>query len=161
MVFEVCDMKVDETIRKFETFVSYVLMIMMAIIILLTLLDVGWLIINDVITPPYMFLESSELLDLFGMSLLVLIGLELMETIYSFHERRVIRAEIIIIVAIIALARKIIILDHSKLSSLTYLDIGVVVLALAGAYFLLNFVKEKCPLNNFVKQSPQNEREVK
>ena len=136
-------------------------MIMMGIIILLTLLDVGWLIVNDVITPPYMFLESSELLDLFGMSLLVLIGLELMETIYSFHERRVIRAEIIIIVAIIALARKIIILDRSKLSSLTHLDIGVLVLALAGAYFLSNFVKQKCPLNNFVKQGPQNEREVK
>ena len=50
-------MNVDETIRKFETFVSYVLMNMMGIIILLTLLDVGWLIINDVITPPYMFLE--------------------------------------------------------------------------------------------------------
>jgi uncharacterized membrane protein (DUF373 family) len=154
-------MNTDGAIRKFEAFVSYVLMIMMGIIILLTLLDVGWLIINDVITPPYFFLESSELLDLFGMLLLVLIGLELLETICSFHERRVIKAEIIIIVAIIAVARKIIILDHSKLSSLTYLDIGVLVLALAAAYFLLNLVKEKCPINNIVKQSLQNERDVK
>lgn len=154
-------MNVEQLIRKFETGVSYALMIMMGIVISLSLLDVGWLIIKDVITPPVLILDSYELLDLFGMFLLVLIGLELLETIYSFHEKRIIRAEIIIIVALIAVARKVIILDHTKLSSLTFLDIGVLMFALAAAYFLLKFATENFQARNSMKPNPPNEPEVK
>jgi len=155
------DMNVEQSIGKFERFVSYALMIMMGIVILLALLDVGWLIIMDIVTPPVLILDTHELLDLFGMFLLVLIGLELLETIYSFHERRVIRAEIILVVALIALARKIIILDETKLSSLTFLDIGVLALALAGAYFLLKLAGERFQSKIFITANPPNEPKVK
>jgi uncharacterized membrane protein (DUF373 family) len=154
-------MNVEQLMVKFERVVSYTLMIMMGIVILLALLDVGWLIIVDVVTPPFLILDAHELLDLFGMFLLVLIGLELLETIYSFHEKRIIRAEIILVVALIALARKIIILDETKLSSLTFLDIGVLVLALAGAYFLLKFVNESLQAKNFMNTNRPDEPKVK
>ncbi|MFH0959814.1 MAG: phosphate-starvation-inducible PsiE family protein [Pseudomonadota bacterium] len=154
-------MNIKLLIVKFERFVSYALMIMMGIVILLSLLDVGWLIIMDVISPPVLILDTHELLDLFGMFLLVLIGLELLETIYSFHEKRIIRAEIIILVALMALARKIIILDETKLSSLTFLDIGVLILGLAGAYFLLKLAKENFLAKIFKIANPPNEPKVK
>lgn len=154
-------MNVEPIIRKFETRVSYVLMVMMGIVILLALLDVGWLIVKDVLTPPVLILDTHEILDLFGMFLLVLIGLELLETIYSFHETRIIRAEIIIIVAMIALARKIIILDDTKLSSLNFLEIGVLVFGLAGAYFLLKFTKENFKSRLIVKENSPNKPEIK
>ena len=155
------DMNVEQSIGKFERFVSYALMIMMGIVILLALLDVGWLIIMDIVTPPVLILDTHELLDLFGMFLLVLIGLELLETIYSFHEKRVIRAEIILVVALIALARKIIILDETKLSSLTFLDIGILMFALAGAYFLLKLAAERFQAKNFITANPPNEPKIK
>jgi uncharacterized membrane protein (DUF373 family) len=115
----------------------------------------------DIVTPPILILDTNELLDLFGMFLLVLIGLELLETIYSFHEKRVIRAEIILVVALIALARKIIILDETKLSSLTFLDIGILMLALAGAYFLLKLAGERFQAKNFITANPPNEPKIK
>jgi uncharacterized membrane protein (DUF373 family) len=154
-------MNVEQLMVKFERVVSYILMIMMAIVILLALLDVGWLIIVDIVTPPFLILDVHELLDLFGMFLLVLIGLELLETIYSFHEKRIIRAEIILVVALIALARKIIILDETKLSSLTFLDVGVLMLALAGAYFLLKFVNESFRAKNFMNTNRPDGPKVK
>lgn len=43
-------MNVEQSIGKFERFVSYALMIMMGIVILLALLDVGWHIIMDIAT---------------------------------------------------------------------------------------------------------------
>ena len=149
-------MNVEHLIRKFETCVSYVLMVMIGIVILLAVLDVGWLIAKDVLTPPVLILDTHELLDLFGMFLLVLIGLELLETIYSFHENRIIRAEIIVIVALIALARKIIILDETKLSSLNFLEIGVLMIGLAGAYFLLRVTKENFQPRLIVNDSSPN-----
>jgi uncharacterized membrane protein (DUF373 family) len=155
------DMNVEQLLGKFERFVSYALMIMMGIVILLALIDVGYLIIIDILTPPILILDTHELLDLFGMFLLVLIGLELLETIYSFHERRVIRAEIILVVALIALARKIIILDETKLSSLTFLDIGILMLALAVAYFLLKLAGERFQAKNFITANPPNELKIK
>ncbi len=154
-------MNVEQLMVKFERVVSYILMIMMGIVILLALLDVGWLIIVDVVTPPFLILDVHELLDLFGMFLLVLIGLELLETIYSFHEKRIVRAEIILVVALIALARKIIILDETKLSSLTFLDVGVLMLALAGAYFLLKFVNERFQVKNFMNTNSLDGPKVK
>jgi uncharacterized membrane protein (DUF373 family) len=115
----------------------------------------------DIVTPPVLILDTHELLDLFGMFLLVLIGLELLETIYSFHEKRVIRAEIILVVALITLARKIIILDETKLSSLTFLDIGILMFALAGAYFLLKLAAERFQAKNFITANPPNEPKIK
>jgi uncharacterized membrane protein (DUF373 family) len=150
-------MNVEQLMVKFERLVSYVLMIMMGIVILLALLDAGWLIIMDVVTPPFLILDTYELLDLFGMFLLVLIGLELLETIFSFHEKRIIRAEIILIVALIALARKIIILDETKLSSLTFLDVGVLMFALAVAYFLLKLARENFQVRDFVNTNRPDE----
>ncbi len=150
-------MNVEQLMVKFERVVSYILMIMMGIVILLALLDVGWLIIVDVVTPPFLILDVHELLDLFGMFLLVLIGLELLETIYSFHEKRIIRAEIILVVALIALARKIIILDETKLSSLTFLDVGVLMFALAIAYFLLKLARENFQVRDFVNTNRPDE----
>ena len=131
-------MDVSNLLKKFERFISYILMIMIAVVIILATVDVGYLIVKDVFAPPILILKVDKLLELFGMLLLVLIGLELMETIYSFHKDRIISAQIILIVALVAMARKIMILDQSKLSSLTFSDMGILMLSLAGAYFLLN-----------------------
>ncbi|MGC8602688.1 MAG: phosphate-starvation-inducible PsiE family protein [Desulfomonilaceae bacterium] len=130
-------MRFSDAVNYFERLICYTLMSMMAVVILMATLDVGRVILRDILTPSALFLDSNELLDLFGMLLLVLIGMELLETIYVFHKDRVVSAEIILIVALVAMARKVITLDQSKLSSFTFFDTGVLMLSLAGAYFLL------------------------
>jgi uncharacterized membrane protein (DUF373 family) len=134
---------------------------MIGIVIILATVDVGYLIMEDIFAPPFLILKVDKLLELFGMLLLVLIGLELMETIYLFHKDRIVSAEIILIVALVAMARKVIILDQSKLSSLTFFDIGILMLSLAGAYFVLNLRQKNIPDPSDKKSELPNETKFK
>lgn len=84
-----------------------------------------------------MLLSVNELLEVFGLFLLVLIGLELLETIKTYLVEHLIRVEVVFMVALIAMARKVIILDISEHPSLTLFGIGLIIIALAVGYFLI------------------------
>jgi hypothetical protein len=64
-------------LKKFERIIVSTLLVMMALTILLATIELAWLIIKDVITPPIILLEINELLDIFGLFLLVLLGIDL------------------------------------------------------------------------------------
>lgn len=113
-------------------------MIMMAIVLGLATLDLGWLIIKDVSTPPYVILSIEELLDIFGLFMLVLIGIELLETIMkTYITQDQPHYEVVLSVAIIAIARKVIILDLKEVDSMSLIGIAAIVLALTAGYFLM------------------------
>ena len=80
-------------------------------------------------------MEIGELLEIFGFFLLVLIGVELLETIKAYLLEKVVHVEIVLEVALIAIARKVIILDLEKYDSLTVLGIAGLILAVAAAFF--------------------------
>ncbi len=130
-------MNLEPLVGRFEKIIVVSLMIMMAIVVFFGTVELGYLIIVDLLTPPMFILEVHEFLEIFGAFLLVLIGVELLETISSYQEDRTIRVEIVVIVAIIAIARKVITLDYKTLTSYTFFDVGVMVLSLAISFFLL------------------------
>jgi len=124
-------------LKRFEQYIVLMLISMMMFVVLLSTIALGWLIVKDMITPPVVLLEIDELLELFGFFMLVLIGIELLETIRAYYVDHSVHAEIVIKVAIIAIARKIIILDVKDLPSLTLIGIAAIVLALSAAYFAI------------------------
>jgi len=124
-------------LKSYEKFLLMVLIFMMGIVVLLATIELGWILVQDILTPPVLLLEVEELLDLFGIFLLVLIGIELLETIKTYFVEHVIHAEVVVEVAVIAIARKVIILDVKDLSSVTLLGIAAIILALAVAYWLV------------------------
>ncbi|OPY71250.1 MAG: Phosphate-starvation-inducible E [Syntrophorhabdus sp. PtaU1.Bin050] len=125
-------------LKKIEKVMIHALMVMMAIVLGLATLDLGWLIIKDVISPPYVILSVDQLLDIFGLFMLVLIGIELLETIMkTFITQDQPHYEVVLSVAIIAIARKVIILDVKKIDSLSLIGIASIVLALTAGYFLM------------------------
>ncbi|MBB6095179.1 uncharacterized membrane protein (DUF373 family) [Povalibacter uvarum] len=73
----------------------------------------------------------------FGGVLLVLLGLELLDTLRSYFNEHRIRLEIILVVAVIAVGRHIILLDFERLDGMTLVGIGVLVIALTGGYYLV------------------------
>jgi uncharacterized membrane protein (DUF373 family) len=116
---------------------------MMAFVLLLSTVELGWVIVKDVITPPVFILDINELLDIFGLFMLVLIGVELLETIMkTYLTEGVNHAEIVISVAIIAIARKVIILDVKEVSGITLIGIGSIILALSVGYFLIKHKRD-------------------
>lgn len=126
---------VQQLVKMFEKAVIYVLITMMVVVILLAIFDLGWLITQDILRPPMFVLEVGDLLDIFGSFLLILIGVELLETIKAYLIEQVIHVEIVLEVALIAVARKVIVLDIEKFEALSVLSIAALIVTLAVAYY--------------------------
>lgn len=127
-----------EAIKRFEKVILISLLVMMSLVVLLATIELGWIIIKDIITPPFFLLEINELFEIFGLFMLVLIGVELLETIVkTYSSKNVNHAKIVMAVAIIAIARKVIILDVEKFSGQALVGIAAIILALSLGYFLI------------------------
>jgi uncharacterized membrane protein (DUF373 family) len=113
-------------------------MIMMAFVLLMATIDLGWTIIKDIIKPPFMIINVAQLLDMFGLFMLVIIGIELLETIMkTYLTQEIPHYEVVLSVAIIAIARKVIILDIEETTSLSLVGIASIIMALTiGFYFM-------------------------
>lgn len=140
-----------EILKRFEQVILVALAFMMSVVVLLSTIDLGWIIIRDILTPPVIILDITELLDVFGFFLLVLIGLELLDTIKTYFIEHLIHAEVVIEVAIIAIARKVIILDVKDLPSVTLIGIAAIIITLAVAYWFIKRGIKETPGNNVFK----------
>ena len=128
--------RLSRAINRFERGIVVLLVIMMMVVVALSTLELGWIIVKDVITPPVLLLEVDELLDIFGFFLLILIGVELLETIKAYLRDNVVHVAIVLDVALIAIARKVIILDLSKYDGISVLAVAALIIALAGAFYV-------------------------
>lgn len=124
-------------LEKFEWFITRVLLVMMAGVVLLATVELGWILVKDVSAPPLFLLEIRELLEIFGQFLLVLIGIELLHSMKVYIESREIHLEAVLAVAVIAVARKIVVVDTKDLPEGALLGIAVVMLALTLGYYLV------------------------
>jgi uncharacterized membrane protein (DUF373 family) len=124
-------------VKKVERLIILSLVILMLVVVLLSTIELAWVIAKDIITPPVLLLEIIELLEIFGLFLLVLIGIELLEMIKIYLEEKVIHVEVVFMVAMVAIARKVVMLDVKNLSGLTLVGIGAVIFALSAGYFLV------------------------
>ncbi|MBP1753108.1 MAG: hypothetical protein H6Q57_1944 [Geobacteraceae bacterium] len=125
-------------LKNVEKSVIIALICMMTLVVILATLELGWIIIKDIFTEPMFLLEIDELLDIFGLFMLVLIGIELLETIIkNYLTENVIRVEVVLVVAIIAIARKVIILDVKDLSGTVLLGIAAIILSLCAGHYLI------------------------
>ena len=124
-------------LEKFERAITHTLLVLMAGVVLLATIELAWILVKDVLTPPYFLLDVHELLELFGLFLLVLIGIELLHSVKTYIVRREFHLETILTVAMIAVARKIIVLDPKELPEGALLGIAALVIALALGYYVM------------------------
>ncbi len=123
--------------ERFERLITRALLALIAVVVLLATVELAWLLGTDLLTPPLFLLEIGELQELFGQILLVLIGIELIHTMKLYIEDHSIHVEAVLAVALIAVARKIIVIEPKELGPGTLLAVGGVVLALAVAHYLV------------------------
>jgi uncharacterized membrane protein (DUF373 family) len=79
----------------------------------------------------------QELLQLFSFILLIVIGLELFETIKYYLDKHKIQAEVILLVALTAIARKVIVLDYANYEKDMIIGIAATILALSAGYYFI------------------------
>jgi uncharacterized membrane protein (DUF373 family) len=130
-----------EIVNKFEKIVYALLMGLLMLVLIASLVELVWYIFQSLTNPPILLLESHELITVLGAFLLVLIGVELLDTIKAYFSENTIHVEIVVLLAIIAIARKVILLDPSTASGIEFgielIGIGVIVICLAGGYYLI------------------------
>lgn len=132
------DLKLLASLDGFKRTLIIVITIMMGFVLLLATIDLGYTLYIDIVdNPPYFLLSVNEILDIFGIFLLVLIGIELFETLEIYIKENVIHIEVVLTVALIAVARKVIILDMKKVESTTLLAVAALILALSLGYYLV------------------------
>jgi len=85
----------------------------------------------------FKMIEIEELLQVFGFFLLVLIGVELLETIKAYFVEHIVHVEVVVEVAMIAIARKVITLDVKDYEPLHLCGIAFIIIALSLAYFVV------------------------
>jgi uncharacterized membrane protein (DUF373 family) len=129
--------KIHTLAQKAERLIIYSLVIMMAGVLVLATIELAYNILLTIINPPYFLLDFEEVLGLFGIFLLVLIGIELLDTIKIYFKRNVVHVEVVVLVAIIAIARKVIVLEPGTYDGTTLIGIAAIILALAVSYYLI------------------------
>lgn len=133
----ISNQRLEKIMHNYERMIIVTLIFTMMIVIFLGTLDLGWLIYKDVVSPPIILLEVDELLDIFSFFLLILIGVELLEILRAYLKENVVHVEIVLVVALIAIARKVIVLDLTEYSGITVLAMAAVILALSVGYVLI------------------------
>jgi uncharacterized membrane protein (DUF373 family) len=94
-------------VSGFQKLIIKAIILMMIVVILSSTLEIGWIILSDLIEPPALFLNVEKVLDIFGLFFLVLIGIELLETIKMIINESTLNVDVIILVGITAIVRKV------------------------------------------------------
>ena len=124
------------TLKKWMSFVVFMVMTLVVLASIIELVIILYYEIFDS-TDDVLFLEIDELFRIFGFFFVILIGFELMETIEMYIKENVIHAEVVLLVAVIAVARKVILLDLEKYDPVAIIGLGIIIFALGGCYYLI------------------------
>jgi len=124
-------------LKKIEKMIVVSLIVMMVLVVLISTIELAVLIIKDIIEPPRYWLGIDQLFEIFGFFLMLLIGVELLETIKAYLSESVVHSEIVLEVALIAISRKVITLEVKAYEPLTLIGIAALIASIALAYFFI------------------------
>lgn len=113
------------------------LALLMTIVIAFGVLDVGWVLYEKLTAEPFMLLTISDILATFGAFMAVLIAIEIFENIIIYLREDIIHVKIVMATALMAIARKVIILDFKTTEPAYIYATGAVVLAMSVGYWLI------------------------
>lgn len=111
--------------------------VLMALVIIMAVFDVVYVLYQRLSAPPRLLLNYNDLFDVFGAFMLVLIAIEIFINIRLYLGSNVIPIQLVVATALMAIARKVIVLDLADTDALDIFAIGTVVLALGLTYWLV------------------------
>ena len=146
-------------LRLLQRLIIILLLFIMSLILLFATLNIIFFIIKNIVQQPMAQFTAGNLMELFSIFLVILIGIELLETVKAFLLKETIQVEIVVLVAIIAVSRKVIIWDFNDGSTIEIFGLSAILLALGVTYFLIR--KTKLKLNFFSKKSKLNQQQIR
>jgi uncharacterized membrane protein (DUF373 family) len=125
----------ETLLTKAQKLIAIVLAVLLVIVVVLSTVDLGFLIAREIWKPPRFLIQVQGLLEIFSFFLLILIGVELLETLKAYLKKDVFHVRLVLEVALIAMARKVIILEPNSTPGLTLFGMAALILALAVAFY--------------------------
>ena len=124
-------------LKYFEkTIIGFSIVILLIIIVLQASGVVNEL--YKLFSDPKLLFSYEEGLTLFSLLMNIFIALELIETLKDYMTKGTIQVKYILIIGLIAVCRKLITTDFSEADGLKNIGMGVIIISLAVAYYLIN-----------------------
>ena len=130
----------DQLQRSLQAAIRFavrILSILMTAVILWGVADVAFVLYQKLIAPPVGLLSITDILATFGAFMAVLIAIEIFVNINLYLRDDVIHVRIVMATALMAAARKVIVLDFSVTSADLVWALAAVVIATSAGYFLV------------------------
>lgn len=119
------------------------LALLMVVVILAATLDVGYIVYHNLILEqPYGLLHVENIVNILGAFLAVLISIEIYTNIIIYLKEDSINIKLVLATALIAISRKVIVLDYKTTEPQYIYATAAVILATAAAYWIVNFKKD-------------------
>ena len=131
----------DKMLVKLKNIIHFsvrILSIMIVFVIVMGVIDVGWIIYNRLFSEPRFILTIQDLLATFGAFMAVLIAIEIFVNITIYLREDIIHVKIVMATALMAIARKVIIMDMEQIAPIYIFSIAAVVLSMSIAYWLVH-----------------------
>lgn len=142
-------------INRFEKMIYMLLIALLVIVLVFAVGEMFWYLWVHVTDVPIGLLTNHELTTILGVFLLVLIAVELLDTMKAYIAENVIHVEVVVLLAIIAIARKVILLDPAEADGVELIGIGIIIIGLAASYYLLR--KAGFTIGSGIEKPPEAE----
>jgi len=129
--------KLISFLNKMIKFAVKILAILMVLVIFWGVIDVIYVLYNHLMKAPFMLLSISDIFRTFAAFLVVLIAIEIYQNIILYLRTDIIPIKLVVATALMAIARKVIIIDFNTLSAMYIFAIAAVVFALGITYYLI------------------------
>ena len=113
------------------------LAVLMVLVIIMGVADVCYVLYTRLSAPPVFLLNVSDIFKIFGAFMVVLIAIEIFINIRLYLGSSTLPIKLVIGTALMAIARKVIVLDLANTTAIYVFAIASVVLALGVAYWLV------------------------
>ncbi len=134
--------KIDKTLEilhESKKWMVLAVLVLMALLVAASIIELALVVFREITDPTkgILFLEIEEFLRIFGFVFMVLIGFELLESITIYFKENVIHAEVVILIAVIAVSRKMILLDMEKYEAESLMALSLIMLSLGASYYFI------------------------
>jgi uncharacterized membrane protein (DUF373 family) len=136
----------EKFFHRFKQAILGFVLVVLVIVLALGAVELAAAGIRQILEPPIFLLDVTKLTEIFSIVLMLVIGLELIESVeVAFFSKANINklVEYIILIAMIAIGRKIIILDVAYMEPLTLIGVAAILLALTVGYYFLKRSRQK------------------
>ena len=114
-----------------------ILAVLMTVVIMWSVVDVAWVLSQRLMAPPVGLLDIDDIVTLFGAFMATLIAIEIFLNIVLYLRDDVLHVKLVLATALMAIARKVIVLDYKTLAPEYIWATAAIILALSIGYWLV------------------------